>query len=136
MSPEMVSQAGHDMQVDWWALGIVLFELAAGYPPFDSNDLQNIASDIQFREIPVPNYFSDELYDLITRLTHKQPMARLGIRGGAAEIRKHAFFRKVDWQAVKNRQMKPPIIPNAKHKQKDLANLTNDMSSNPYLLLC
>ena len=73
------------MLVDWWSLGIVLYELASGTPPFHSEDAMQMAQEIRFEELPMKNYFSEVFEDLILKLTHKLPKLRLGnpLRGGA-----------------------------------------------------
>jgi serine/threonine protein kinase len=61
MSPEILNEQGHDVCVDWWALGILLYELASGKPPFNNKNIDKIAEDIQFEELPMKSYFSKEL---------------------------------------------------------------------------
>lgn len=78
MSPEILNEQGHDEGVDWWALGILLFELASGKPPFSSKNLDKIAEEIKFEELPMKSYFSKELVSLLTGLTNKNPAKRLG----------------------------------------------------------
>ena len=78
MSPEVLNEQGHDMQSDWWSLGIVLFELATGSPPFQNDDVDAMADNIRFGDLPSSNYLSEELEDLLQRLTHKLPERRLG----------------------------------------------------------
>ena len=73
MSPEIVAEQGHDMQSDWWSLGIVLYELATGSPPFTSADPDEMVEEIRFSEIRQKDYFSDEFSDLIDKLTYKLP---------------------------------------------------------------
>ena len=103
MSPEVIAEQGHDMMSDWWSLGIVLFELATGSPPFQNRDLDAMADNIRFGDLPTKDYFSEEFEELLQRLTHKLPRRRLGLaeKGGAAQVKKHPFFRNVDWNAVK-----------------------------------
>ena len=86
MSPEVIAEQGHDMMSDWWSLGIVLFELATGAPPFQNRDLDAMADNIRFGDLPTKDYFSEEFEELLQRLTHKLPQKRLGLaeKGGAA----------------------------------------------------
>ena len=134
MSPEVLNEQGHDMQSDWWSLGIVLFELATGNPPFQSVDLDAMADNIRFGDLPSSNYLSEELEDLLQRLTHKLPERRLGQKKGAREIKNHPFFRNVDWQAVIEKRTKPPIIP-AKRALKAMPRDEQTGEANPYALL-
>ena len=60
MSPEVVAEQGHDTQSDWWALGIVMYELATGSPPFTAQDPDTMAENIRFSDIRHKDYFSDE----------------------------------------------------------------------------
>jgi serine/threonine protein kinase len=100
MSPEVLAECGHDMQSDWWSLGIVLYELATGQPPFQSSNLDAMADNIRFSDLPTNSVIKEELEDLIDRLTHKLPERRLGQKNGAKEIKNHPFFKGVDWNAV------------------------------------
>ena len=111
MSPEMVSEKGHDMLSDWWALGIVMFELATGLPPFDDADLERLADKICFEDLPVRSEFSRDFTDLLIRLTHKLMDSRLGCKQGASDIKAHPFFKTIDWSTVRNKGLKPPIVP-------------------------
>ena len=65
MSPEVIAEQGHDMQSDWWALGIVMYELATGNPPFQSKDLDAMADNIRFGDLPTKDYFSEEFEDIL-----------------------------------------------------------------------
>ena len=89
MSPEILNEAGHEMSSDWWALGIVLYELATGHLPFRSLDIDEIAEEIKYEDLPMKDYFSNDLRNLIEGLTNKDPKLRLGhpSRGGAAQIK-------------------------------------------------
>jgi serine/threonine protein kinase len=102
MSPEVLNESGHDTGVDWWALGILLFELASGKPPFVNSSIDKIADDIKFEELPMKSYFSKELVSLLTGLTNKNPAKRLGCpqRGGVPSIKNHKFFIGVNWDKI------------------------------------
>ena len=97
MAPEMISEKGHDTRSDWWALGIVMYELATGKPPYDDKDLERLADVICFEDLPLQSYFSREFSNLLLGLTHKLPANRLGAKNGAAEIKAHPFFKSINW---------------------------------------
>ena len=78
MSPEVIAEQGHGMQSDWWALGIVMYELATGNPPFCCTDPDTLAENIRFGDILHKGHFSNEFRDLIDKLTNKLPSKRLG----------------------------------------------------------
>lgn len=65
MSPEVIAEQGHDMLSDWWSLGIVLYELATGDPPFRNRDLEEMAENIRFGDMPTQRHFTDEFDDLL-----------------------------------------------------------------------
>ena len=94
-----------------------------------------MADDIRFEDFPLQNYFSKDLKSLLLGLTDKIPSKRLGhcSNGGIDAIKKHAFFKKVDWSSVLDKQLTPPIIP-TKRAKNDVAGMC-DGASNPYALL-
>lgn len=83
MSPEVIAEKGHDMLSDWWSLGIVMYELATGMPPFADSNLEDMAENIKFGDMPTQPYFSEEFEHLLMGLTHKVPEQRLGSKGAS-----------------------------------------------------
>ncbi|KAH6765050.1 Protein kinase superfamily protein [Perilla frutescens var. frutescens] len=99
LAPEILLGTEHGYAADWWSVGIILFELITGIPPFNADHPENIFDNILSRKIPWPSVPSDMSYaaqDLIDRLLVHDPNERLGA-GGASEVKAHSFFAGVDW---------------------------------------
>jgi len=112
LAPELLLGTGHGFAVDWWALGVVLFELLVGIPAFHASSVRGIFSNILSGRIQWPDdvdeAMSAEARDLIQRLLEPDPSKRLGARG-AAEVKAHPFFRDVDFEHVRNQP--PAFVP-------------------------
>lgn len=122
LAPEVVSGQGHGKAVDWWTLGILIYEMLASYPPFYDMDPMKTYAKIMHGSISFPKHCSKESIDLIQRLLHPKAAKRLGaVKGGARLIKKHPWFKGFDWDALINRTMKAPIIPKIRNNM-DLAN--------------
>lgn len=125
VSPEMLNGTGHDKTVDWWALGILIYELLAGIPPFYDRDQSIMFQKIQKGDILWPNakehgfQFSKEAVDLITKLLHRDRTKRLGTGYNDFEdILAHKFFKGVNIKKIQERKFKAPYIP----KESDFGN--------------
>jgi protein kinase A len=112
----VIKNTGHGTAVDWWAFGILVYEFLVGQPPFwDANPLK-IYSKIVEGKVPFPHTISPEARDLISSLCTVNPSQRLGnISGGAETVKRHPFFRGIDWDAIYYRRMKGPIVPFVRH---------------------
>ncbi|KAL5817837.1 hypothetical protein ACOSQ3_026215 [Xanthoceras sorbifolium] len=102
LAPEILLGTGHGTTADWWSVGIVLFELIVGIPPFNAEHPQQIFDNILNRKIPwpgVPDEMSPEAQDLIDRLLTEDPNQRLGARG-ASEVKQHVFFKDINWDTL------------------------------------
>lgn len=111
IAPEVFAEKGYDHTVDWWSLGIILYEMLVGYPPFFSETptetYQKILNWREHFEIPADSRISPAAADLITKLI-APPQVRLGLRG-VNEIKGHPFFTGVNWRNVRNAS--PPFVP-------------------------
>ena len=102
----------YSYEVDYWAMGILLYELLTGSPPFTGNNNRIISNKIIKQKLKLPYYLSPDAKDIITKLLKKVPTARLGSKpGDIQKIKKHRFFRKIDWQKLETRELDPPIQP-------------------------
>ena len=112
IAPEVFTQKGYGQEVDWWSLGIIMFEMMIGYPPFYSESSTETCKKIlDWRnnlEIKPEVNISKEAKDILKKLINDQEK-RLG-RNGADEIKKHAYFKNINWQRIRE-TLVPPFIP-------------------------
>ncbi|XP_020214299.1 phototropin-1 isoform X2 [Cajanus cajan] len=110
IAPEIITGSGHTSAVDWWALGILLYEMFYGYTPFRGKTRQRTFTNILHKNIKFPKnkQVSFSAKQLMYRLLNRDPKSRLGSREGANEIKNHPFFRGVNWALV--RCTKPPEL--------------------------
>lgn len=110
IAPEIITGAGHTSAVDWWALGILLYEMLYGYTPFRGKTRQRTFANILHKDVRFPASISVSLpaRQLMYRLLHRDPANRLGSYEGANEIKQHPFFRGIKWPLL--RCMAPPKL--------------------------
>nr|AML79102.1 putative LOV domain-containing protein [Litchi chinensis] len=103
IAPEIITGAGHTSAVDWWALGILLYEMLYGYTPFRGKTRHKTFANIIHKDLKFPRSTPVSLHakQLIYRLLHRDPKNRLGSREGAYEVKKHPFFKGVNWALVR-----------------------------------
>ncbi|KAF4510049.1 hypothetical protein G6O67_001974 [Ophiocordyceps sinensis] len=114
LAPEVIHNKGHTTAVDWWALGILVYEFLTGYPPFWHQNPMEIYKQIVDKPVTFPHHppISDHAKDLIRSLCTADRSRRLGnISGGAARVKAHPFFRHVDWDDLVRRRRPGPIQP-------------------------
>jgi serine/threonine protein kinase len=113
MAPEVIQGVEYGAAVDWWSLGALGFDLLTGAPPFVANNNAKIQEKIVKSKLSLPYYLSADAKDLLTRLLRKEPKKRLGFNmpKDLQTIKKHRFFRKIDWKKLEARELEPPIIP-------------------------
>ncbi|CAM8904609.1 unnamed protein product [Rhodiola kirilowii] len=110
VAPEIITGAGHGGAVDWWALGILLYEMLYGRTPFRGKNRETTFSNILNKELTFPTSISVSplAKQLIQALLNRNPASRLGSNNGASEIKQHPFFHGLKWQLI--RCMKPPPL--------------------------
>nr|XP_043609390.1 phototropin-1 [Erigeron canadensis]AML77862.1 putative LOV domain-containing protein [Erigeron canadensis]AML79222.1 putative LOV domain-containing protein [Erigeron canadensis] len=110
IAPEIISGAGHSSAVDWWALGILLYEMFYGYTPFRGKTRQRTFANVLHKDLKFPGSIAVSLpaKQLIYRLLHRDPKNRLGSHEGASEVKRHPFFRGINWALI--RCQNPPKL--------------------------
>ncbi|CAJ2655274.1 unnamed protein product [Trifolium pratense] len=117
LAPEILLGMGHGATADWWSVGVILYELLVGIPPFNAEHPQQIFDNIINRDIQWPKYpeeISFEAYDLMNKLLNENPVQRLGATG-ATEVKGHAFFKDINWDTLA--MQKAMFIPSAAESQ-------------------
>ncbi|GFZ18191.1 AGC (cAMP-dependent, cGMP-dependent and protein kinase C) kinase family protein [Actinidia rufa] len=109
VSPELVRGDGHEFAVDWWALGVLTYEMLYGRTPFKGKNRKETFRNVMMKP---PEFIGKRtaLTDLIERLLEKDPTRRLGYHHGASEIKRHEFFRGVKWDLLTD-ILRPPFLP-------------------------
>ncbi len=103
---------GHGKAVDWWAVGVLIYEMLAGYPPFYDDDTMNTYRKILRCSMQFPADMSPTARDLISKLIQVDLSKRIGtLASGVADIKQHPWFRGFDWSAAAGRGLAPPIRP-------------------------
>lgn len=121
LAPEVILDKGCNRPADWWSLGILVYEMLYGLPPFYSKDVQEmykktILDPLKFK--PRPN-ISDEAKDFIAGLLVKAPSKRLGSAADNLEVMNHAWFKDINWIKLMDRKLTPPFNPNDKDWEKN-----------------
>ncbi|XP_066395524.1 serine/threonine-protein kinase AtPK2/AtPK19-like [Miscanthus floridulus] len=112
MAPEIILGRGHDKAADWWSVGILLFEMLTGKPPFVGNR-DKVQQKIIKDKLKFPSFLSSEAHSLLKGLLHKEPNRRLGSGpGGSNEIKNHKWFKPMNWRKLEARQIQPSFRPN------------------------
>lgn len=110
MAPEILMAKGHGKPVDWWSLGILIYELLSGCPPFTTDkDCKHAVDVISQGRLEFPSYFDPRAVDLIKRLLTLDPAARLGSHEDAEEIKRHPWFEGIDWAKIVRREHPGPL---------------------------
>ena len=117
LAPEIIIQNGHDKTVDWWSLGIILYEMLFGAPPFYLKDVDKMYELIKTTQPKFPRQYpvSKDAKDIISKLLEKDPKKRLGYNKGLEEIKKHPFFKGLDFNLLLHKKIEAPYIPQIKN---------------------
>ncbi|KAI7657656.1 kinase-like protein [Hortaea werneckii] len=101
--------------VDFWSLGVLVFEMCCGWSPFYAEDTQQMYKNIAFGKVRFPrDALSQEGRNFVKGLLNRNPAHRLGAKGDAEELMQHPFFHDIDWQALSKKTTQPPFKPKLK----------------------
>ncbi|KAM7393387.1 hypothetical protein PAMA_008173 [Pampus argenteus] len=128
LAPEVLTDNNYTRSVDWWGLGVLIYEMLVGESPFPGDDEEEVFDSIVNNDVRYPRFLSPESVSLIQKLLQKNPDMRLGAgEEDAAEIKRHKFFQGVDWDALLARKVKPPFLPVIRAQQ-DVGNFDEEFT--------
>jgi serine/threonine protein kinase len=116
LAPEvLLDEHGYTKMVDFWSLGVLVFEMCCGWSPFYAEDTQQMYKNIAFGKVRFPrDALSTEGRNFVKGLLNRNPKHRLGATRDAEELKAHPFFADVDWDALHKKNVVPPFKPKLK----------------------
>ena len=111
IAAEIVASKPYSFPVDWWSLGVLVFELVSGKTPFRADSSEGIYTNIQVGKIQWVSQTTGPIRELCTGLLDQDPKSRLGSARGASEIKSSSWFSDMNWEKLANRGIPPPMVP-------------------------
>jgi len=134
LAPEIIRGTGHDWSVDYWGLGILLYELTSGVAPFYATNQSRRARKILegYDLVKPPQHFSGSLNSLIKKLLVSDYSQRLGrTQHGVQAIKMHRWFAGFDWEGLFDKKIPVPIVPELASDIKTIGKLDYDVDNAP-----
>nr|XP_055058299.1 serine/threonine-protein kinase N2 [Misgurnus anguillicaudatus] len=129
LAPEVLTETSYTRAVDWWGLGVLIFEMLVGESPFPGDDEEEVFDSIVNDEVRYPRFLSTEAISIMRRLLRRNPERRLGAgERDAEDVKKHLFFRDIDWNGLLAKKVKPPFIPTIQGSS-DVSNFDDEFTS-------
>jgi len=131
LAPEVLENKGYGKDVDWWSLGILIYEMMIGRPPFYSDNVQEMYSKILNQVVKFPPDVPEDAKSFISGLLSRDPKQRLGYGPTDSEsIRVHPYFKNIDWDALVKKEIEPTFKPSVKGDT-DTSNFDRQFTSEP-----
>jgi protein kinase A len=113
LAPEVVASKGYNKSVDWWSLGILIFEMLCGFTPFwDGGSPMKIYENILKGRVKYPPYIHHDAQDLLSKLITSDLSKRLGnLHGGSKDVMTHPWFAEVTWERLSKKDIDAPYVP-------------------------
>ncbi|KAL6069412.1 hypothetical protein STEG23_021106 [Scotinomys teguina] len=130
IAPEILQELEYGPSVDWWALGVLMYEMMAGQPPFEADNEDDLFESILHDDVLYPVWLSKEAVSILKAFMTKNPNKRLGCvaaQNGEDAIKQHPFFKEIDWVLLEQKKVKPPFKPRIKTKR-DVNNFDQDFT--------
>lgn len=130
LAPEvLLDEHGYSKLVDFWSLGVLLFEMCCGWSPFYAEDTQQMYRNICFGKIRFPKgVINDDGKQFVKGLLNRNPKHRLGAQRDTEELKEHAFFGPIDWHKLALKQVEPPFKPSVESDE-SVANFDTEFTN-------
>lgn len=131
IAPEILLNQGHGKPVDWWTLGILIYEMLAGYPPFQDEDPMNIYRKIINTKPRYPDGFDAKVKSIVKHLLRRDLSKRYGnLKNGVEDIKNHRFFENFMWSDLLTKKIDPPYIPSVDPISEKESNFVKEKNQN------
>uniref|UniRef100_A0A1A8E478 protein kinase C n=1 Tax=Nothobranchius kadleci TaxID=1051664 RepID=A0A1A8E478_NOTKA len=129
LAPEVLTDTSYTRAVDWWGLGVLVYEMLVGESPFPGDDEEEVFDSIVNDEVRYPRFLSTEAIGVMRRLLRRNPERRLGSgEKDAEDVKKQPFFRGMDWEALLQRKVPPPFVPTIQGEE-DVSNFDTEFTA-------
>ncbi|XP_047237425.1 serine/threonine-protein kinase N2-like isoform X1 [Girardinichthys multiradiatus] len=128
LAPEVLTDDTYTRAVDWWGMGVLIYEMLVGESPFPGEDEEEVFDSIVNDDVQYPTSLPTDAISIMQKLLKKNPMKRLGAgERDANEVKGEKFFETIDWEALMAKKLKPPFVPSIKEPT-DVSNFDSDFT--------
>lgn len=128
LAPEVLTDDNYTRAVDWWGMGVLIFEMLVGESPFPGEDEEEVFDSIVNDDVQYPGSLPPDAVSIIQKLLKKNPLKRLGAgERDANELKGEKFFETIDWEALLAKKVKPPFLPSIKESV-DVSNFDSEFT--------
>ncbi|TWW60836.1 Serine/threonine-protein kinase N2 [Takifugu flavidus] len=128
LAPEVLTDDDYTRAVDWWGMGVLIYEMLVGESPFPGEDEEEVFDSIVNDDVQYPECIPPGAVPIIQKLLKKNPLKRLGAgERDANEVKGDQFFEEIDWEALLTKRVKPPFLPSIKESV-DVSNFDSEFT--------
>jgi len=118
LAPEVIQSCSQSFTVDWWALGILIYEMVVSHPPFEDAKHWKLYEKILTKPVTYPHRLTQSCKDIIALLLKKKFQKRLGSGAeGTSDVKSHPWFKSMSWEKLEKRELKSPYLPRIKSRE-------------------
>lgn len=115
LAPEVIKHRGYGKSVDWWTIGVLMYEMTAGNVPFHCKEHSEMYSRIVKGNFKCPDFFTKELCDILNAMLQTDTSKRFGcLRGGVTDIKNHRWYSAINWDSIYQQNVRAPYVPDVK----------------------